>query len=100
MAAVQYSSPAELDLLELDEYTLDKWGPLQAERYTGAIERCCARLADNPYLGRTCDRISRGLRRIEQGRHVIFYRRHENGIRVVRILHQDMQPDQHSLGDA
>jgi toxin ParE1/3/4 len=100
LAAAYYSLLAELDLLDLDEYTLDNWGAIQAERYTGAIERCCARLAENPYLGRACDQISQGLRRIEQGRYVIFYRQHENGIRVVRVLHQDMQANQHSLEDA
>jgi toxin ParE1/3/4 len=44
-------------------------------------------LADNPMLGRTCDPIRSGLRRMERGQHVGFYRDSAGGIRVSRILH-------------
>ena len=43
-------------------------------------------------LGRTCDHIRHGLRRMERGEHVIFYRESAGGIRVSRILHQRMLP--------
>ena len=54
-------------------------------------------LADNPELGRTCDDVRPGLRRMESGRHVVFYREDTGGILVSRILHQRMLPERHVI---
>jgi plasmid stabilization system protein ParE len=43
-------------------------------------------------MGRACDATSTGLRRHEQGKHVVFYRLKPDGIRIVRVLHQQMIP--------
>jgi hypothetical protein len=40
-----------------------------------------------------------GLRRLEHGKHVVFYRPKRAGIVVSRILHQGMLPDRHILED-
>ena len=56
--------------------------------------------ADNPALGQSCDQVRPGLRRIEHGKHVVFYRlRESGGILVVGILHQRMLPDRHAIED-
>jgi toxin ParE1/3/4 len=57
-------------------------------------------LAANPALGRPCEWIRPGLHRFEKGRHVVFYRREDDGIVVSRILHQSMLPSQQSFEDA
>jgi len=44
-------------------------------------------------MGRACDAISSGLHWHEQGKHVVFYRLRPGGIRIVRVLHQQMIPD-------
>ncbi|WP_420237095.1 type II toxin-antitoxin system RelE/ParE family toxin [Telmatobacter bradus] len=44
-------------------------------------------------MGRTCEWISPGLRRHESGSHVIFYRLRPSGIRITRVLHQQMLPE-------
>jgi toxin ParE1/3/4 len=90
LAALIYSSGAEADLESIVEYTLRTWGEEQTSRYLSGIQDCCSRLAESPMLGRSCDEIRLGLRRMEQGRHVIFYRRIAGGIRVSRILHESM----------
>jgi toxin ParE1/3/4 len=56
-------------------------------------------LADNPALGRSCDNVRSGLRRLEHGEHVIFYRKDSGGILVSRILHQRMLPERHAIAD-
>ena len=38
-----------------------------------------------------------GLRRVEHGRHVIFYREHEGGILVSRVLHRLRLSERHRL---
>lgn len=92
-ARVQYAASAEADLVDIGEYTLQTWSEAQTTRYLSAIAKCCERLAENPMLGRACDEISPGLRRMRESHHEIFYRRHGAGIRVVRILHTSMLPN-------
>jgi toxin ParE1/3/4 len=80
------------DLAEIFDYTVDIWGEQQAENYVDELARCFQMLADSPGLGRPCDLIFPGIRRFEQGKHVIFYKRDRNGIIISRILHQRSLP--------
>ncbi len=99
MATVEFSQKAEADLLDIGLYTLSMWGSSQTLRYINEIEDACQRLADFPTSGRLCEHIRPGLRRTEQGRHVIFYRISENGILVSRILHERMLPEQRDMDE-
>jgi toxin ParE1/3/4 len=99
VAAFHFSRRAEDDLLEIGAYTLQNWGVDQTIPYIDQLETCCQRLADNPGLGRSCDEIRPGLRRMEQGKHVIFYRQHEGGTLVSRILHERMLPERQAIDD-
>ena len=97
MTLLRFSRRAEADMLSIGAYTLRTWGESQAIRYLGDLEACCQMLADNPALGRTCDDVRPGLRRMEFGRHVVFYREDTGGILVSRILHQRMLPERHVI---
>ena len=99
MATLYFSRSAQADLLSIGAYTLETWGAAQAERYLDGLEQCAKVLAANPLLGRQCNWIRPGLRRFEKGRHVLFYRREENGIFISRILHQSMLPEQQPFED-
>ena len=99
MALVRFSRRAEADLLSISAYTLRTWGENHAIRYIDDVEACCQMLADKPALGRSCDDVRRGLRRMECGRHVVFYREEAGGILVSRILHQRMLPERHAIDD-
>lgn len=99
MPAFRFSNRAESDLLNIGDYTLRTWGKSQAARYISELEACCRTLASNPTLGRPCDDIRPGLRRMEHGKHVVFYRQVRGGIFVSRILHQRMLPDRHATDD-
>ena len=85
--------------MEIGSYTLRTWGEAQTIGYLDGLETCCQHLADNPALGRACDDIRPGLRRMEQGQHVVFYRQEPGGIFVSRILHQRMLPERHAIDD-
>ena len=100
MAECRLSRRAEADLLSIGTYTLRTWGPDQTSRYLDDLETCCAMLSENPALGRASDDVRPGLRRMESGRHVIFYREDDRGILVSRILHQSMLPEKHASDDA
>jgi toxin ParE1/3/4 len=97
VAAVRFSRRAEADLFDIATYTLKTCGASQAAYDLDELEACCQSLADNPSLGRACDDVRPGLRRMEQGKHVIFYREHKGGILVSRVLHQRMLPEQHAI---
>jgi toxin ParE1/3/4 len=99
MAAFRLSRLAEADLLDIATYTLRTWGQGQAIRYVDDLEACCRKLAANPEMGRACDHVRPGLRRMEHGRHVLFYRIEAEGIVVSRILHQRMLPERHSIDE-
>jgi toxin ParE1/3/4 len=99
VAVCRLSRLAELDLLNVGAYTLRTWGKDQTIRYLDGLEACCQELADNPASGRACDHIRPGLRRMEQGKHVVFFRREGRGIIVSRILHDRMLPERHTIDD-
>lgn len=86
------SRAAQSDMRGIARYTFEKWGAAQAVRYIAGLERRFQLLADNEGLGRSCESVNPGLHRHEQGRHVIFYRAMTGGIRIVRLLHQQMIP--------
>lgn len=99
MAAFRFSRRAEADLVGIANYTLRTWGKAQTARYLGDLEAFCRTLADNPALGRPCDEVRPGLRRMEHGKHVAFYRQDRTGILISRILHQSMLPEKHDTSD-
>jgi toxin ParE1/3/4 len=99
VAAFRFSRRAEADLLSIADYTLRTWGSAQAVHYIGELEVCCQMLADNPALGRLCEDVRPGLRRLEHGKHVVFYRQEHGGVLISRILHQRMLPDRHAIDD-
>ena len=100
MGLFQFSRRAEADLLSIGDYTLRTWGLTQTVRYIQDLETCCQTLADKPTVGRACDYIRPGLRRMEHGRHVVFYRESAEGILISRILHQSMLPEKQPIDDA
>ena len=85
--------------MDIGAYTLHAWGEDQTIRYIDGLETCCQQLADNPELGRPCDHIRPGLRRMEHARHVVFYRIEAGGIVVSRILHQRVLPERQSIDE-
>ncbi len=99
MPALRYSVRAERNLQMIADYTLNRWGEDQVIRYLDSLEVCCQQVAASPLLGRECNDVRPGLRRIEHGSHVIFYRVDAKGILVSRILHRSMLPWRHEVDE-
>jgi toxin ParE1/3/4 len=91
------SSQAELDIADIADYTTDIWGQTQAEVYLSSLTACFARIAMSPGLGRRCDSVHPGFRRVEEGKHIIFYKPAKGGVFISRILHQSMLPKRHEI---
>lgn len=99
MPAYHLSKLARIDLIEIAEYTLETWGLEQTDRYLDGLEKLLIKLARNPELGRTCNRIRQGYRRMEFEKHVVFYQLRADGIFVSRVLHARMLPSRQIFYD-
>lgn len=89
------SKLAAEDFAGVYEYTLLNFGVKQADCYTDDMEDCLTTLVTSPLIGRECDEIKAGLRRMDHEYHAIFYRIHPSGILIIRILHHQMEPMKH-----
>ena len=70
--------------------------PDQAEEYVRERQRALERAAVNPLIGRPCDEIRPGYRKLAAGSHTLFYRLlPDDVIDVVRVLHRRMDIDRH-----
>jgi toxin ParE1/3/4 len=99
LPAYRLSKLARLDLIDIADYTVDTWSPEQAQRYLDSLEAYFNRLVRAPRIGRPCNRIRPGYRRIEHEKHVILYRADHDGVFISRVLHQRMLPSLHLIDD-
>ncbi|MBV9051734.1 MAG: type II toxin-antitoxin system RelE/ParE family toxin [Hyphomicrobiales bacterium] len=77
---------AEEDLSDIWRYIAQD-NPAAADRLLDRIDSACARLAENPKLGRVRSDIANGLRYSIVGRYLILYREIREGIEIVRVVH-------------
>ena len=89
-AAYRLSPRAKQDLAEIWAYTVARWGAEQAEDYIRQIKATLETIADKPLISRACDEIRPGYRKFSVGSHVMFMRRADEGLEVVRLLHARM----------
>lgn len=92
MPAVEYrlKPRARQDLEEVWLYSLSQWGVERANRYVDDLTAAFELLANNPRAGARFDNIRHGYRRYPVVRHVVYYREAQDGIEIVRILHDRM----------
>ncbi len=89
-------TPAALDdLRNIARYTQNKWGKTKRSVYLTALNNRFIWLAQNPNLGLSRDDINSGYLSYPEGKHIIFYRKRNNWIDVLGILHQSMDFELH-----
>ena len=86
---------AREDLKAIWRYTLRQWGERQADLYLQQLDHGIRSLADFPELGVPCDQIRAGYRKLHVNRHLVFYRRDDSRVEIVRVLHQAMNIESH-----
>ena len=95
MLRVRKTARAEEDLVDIWVYSYREWGEEQAERYFDELEAGIGMLGGNPELGRRCDHIRDGYRALWVNRHVVYYTVARRTVRIVRVLHERMDPERH-----
>lgn len=86
---------ADSDIQNIAETSIAQWGLHRAEAYILTLHDALQRLADFPDIGRNAHHIRPGYLQSESGSHTIFYRTAEDGIIIVRILHERMNFKRH-----
>ena len=95
MLNVVKSPLAENDLLDIWQYSYNKWGADKASEYLMQLNAGMQGLINNPMLGKSREYIREGYRSIQINHHVIYYRVDEKLIDIVRVLHETMLPVKH-----
>lgn len=88
---------ADQDLVEIWSSTREQWGAKQADKYLLELESCFIELTRFPDLGKERPEIRPGYRAIPKNKHVVFYRRNQNQIEIIRILHMRMDIVDHII---
>ena len=99
MAAYRLRALARQDLEEIWDYTFERWGVEQAERYFAGLFACFDDLAANPGMGRPRDELLTGVRSFPQGRHVVFYEIGPGSIDIIAIVHQSADVERHLISE-
>lgn len=89
------SPRAQGDIDHIWDYTAKHWGVDQAEIYARQLFQHIAAVANQPSIGRACRDVRVGYYKYPSGSHFLFYRLMDNGVDIVRILHERMAFDQH-----
>lgn len=95
MRRIVLSPRAKIDLSAIWDYTFSQWGIEQAEKYVRDLWASIEQAAADPGKSIDIGDIRRGYRKMRAGSHVIFFRVVDEGIDIVRILHQRMDFDRH-----
>ena len=94
MNGVSFTPASIEDIGDIWDYTATMWGIDQADYYINNIRDCCSDLASGRKRGRTVP-VRSGYLKYAVGKHLIFFLKTEDGILVVRILHQSMDVEIH-----
>jgi toxin ParE1/3/4 len=86
VSRLNFSRRAERDLNLIGDH-IKQHNPAAAERWVDLIESKCRSLAEHPGVGRSRSDLRKNLRSLAVGNYIIFYRRIQGGIEIVRVLH-------------
>jgi toxin ParE1/3/4 len=91
MARFKFTPKATDDLIQIWNYTCDKWSENRADNYFNMLMDNCRIIAGNADLGKDYSLIAKGLLGFKAGCHIIFYQRAvDRTIEIIRILHEQM----------
>lgn len=88
MSRYRLTRAAAADLDGIWDYTVETWGTAQAEAYLTDLFACFDRAAAAPGTGQDRSAFVRGARSLRTGRHLVFYRATEDGIVILRVVHE------------
>ena len=94
MKHASFKAAARRDLNAIYDYGYEHWGRAAAEDYAAMITAVVGYITEHP-LAKPMVEGRTPLRRANVGSHVIFFRPTEEGIVVIRVLHEGMDVRRH-----
>ncbi|MEM1086233.1 MAG: type II toxin-antitoxin system RelE/ParE family toxin [Pseudomonadota bacterium] len=91
MMRLKFSRRAEIDLENIQDFSVETFGVLVARNYIQELEACCFMLRDQPELGTKFTFESAEYHRFHKARHVIVYKYTKDCVTITRIVHQSQQ---------
>ncbi|MGL1887024.1 MAG: type II toxin-antitoxin system RelE/ParE family toxin [Reichenbachiella sp.] len=95
MGDYRLSNECELDIFEIYEYGIEKFGLIQAQEYLIGLHDLFRTLAENTNIGRNDSEFPPSLKRFVYRAQKIFYLQTESGVFIVRTLNQSMDNERH-----
>jgi toxin ParE1/3/4 len=94
MAEFRLTVRARADLIDIYDFTENKFGVYQADAYHAGLIRTFGLLTDFPRIGQPVDELAAGYRRFRFQSHLIFYTEQSDYIEIRAIVHgaQDIRP--------
>ena len=87
MAKAIRSAKARNDLKEIFNYVADDSSESRATKLLKQLERTMQQLADSPGMGTERSYLAPGILGFPKSNYIIFYRKVEDDIQIVRVLH-------------
>jgi len=87
------SAEAELDLVDIYDYSVSQWGEAQADVYLDGLYGAFENLTRFPKRGRLRNDLDLNVRSVLYRSHIAFYTEVAEGIAIVRVLHQSRDID-------
>ena len=90
---IRLTPKAEADLDDIGDYLAESQSEDYAESYLLKLELQLELLLSQPMMGRNAQELRPELRRFPFQKHVVFYHSIQQGIEIIRILHQSQDID-------
>jgi toxin ParE1/3/4 len=87
VAEVEFSNTAEADLVEIDEYSVARFGEDVAEIYMHGFDAAFVRLRDFPLAAPLRPDFGDGVRCLVHRQHRILYTATKDNVLIARIIH-------------
>jgi len=86
------SPQARNSLIQISEYTKENFGEAQRIRYLETLRKRMRAVARQPESGKHRSEIKPGYYSVYVGSHTLYYRIQVEGIEIIDVLHQSMEP--------
>ncbi|MCV6593332.1 MAG: type II toxin-antitoxin system RelE/ParE family toxin [Silicimonas sp.] len=95
MASYSLAFRAIADLDDIADYSVARWGRVQADQYLSRLMDRMVWLAASPSLGRARDDIAPGYKCFPEGQHLIFYIEVGDQITIIGVPRKAMDLASH-----
>ena len=89
---------AQSDLIEIRQFTVEKWGAVQSQKYLLELRKTLCLLCETPSLGKSRPDVDPDVLSFPHASHVIYYMVHKKQLVVFGVLHKRMVPVNHLAG--